>query len=524
MGPRVFYQMMMMNAPLRRHPTDWLLDYPPPRSLPLDQEALRVCERAYYIGAQVEEKDDPPITFSTLLLALLTAEDETSRWFQEFATSAGPNAMDVCKGKGTTLVIVKTIPESGKPGSVRLSADQQLLTVSARSVIGTAEEWAQRVHGSDIGVRHLVASYVLNPPAAHRKQLVGWNYMERPWRQAFFEWAARWYTAEAWGDASTRVAPSKAMASFEQTSVKAKELAIAKDAPATPILKRAAEYHARRSDRWLGLQTLFFALVDVVREDVDIGAVVSPLRDQIQAVDAGYRSAREKYFADTGSKNAIVSFDALDISPRVLNTLETARGLGAVMGREGDQLGVLQLAGALVSRRVDGDEALANLSLDPRALRLAIIERATTIGESGDIWREALGEQETVAVGRPADLNSDEPDAIVRADPDWMNDPLHIRSDVSSFASLIASKALEPSLSIGLFGPWGSGKTTFLRRLRQVIDERAKESKTAQEQSQPAPYVTNVVHVEFNAWHFSEDALISSLVDTILRGEGVHQR
>jgi hypothetical protein len=482
----------------------------------LDQEALRVCEHAYYIGVQVE-KDGPPITFSTLLLALLTAEDETSRWFQEFARSAGPNAQAVCAGKDTTLEAVNKSRRTGKPESMRLAADQQLLTVSARSVMGTAEEWALRVHGSDIGVRHLVASYVLNPPAAHRKQLAGWNFRERPWREAFFEWAARRYTAEAWEDASARAAPSKAVASFEQTTVKAESLAIAKDAQATPILKRAADYHARRSDSWLKLQTLFFALVDVVREDAAIGAVVSPLRDQIQAVDVGYQAAAEKYFADTTTKSAIVSFDDLDISPRVLNALETARELGVFAGRDGDQLGVLQLAGALVSRRVDGDEALTNLGLDPRALRLAIIERAAVIGESGDIWREALGEQEIATVGRPADLNSDEPDAVVRADPGWTNDPLHIRSDVFSFAALIASKTLEPPLSIGLFGPWGSGKTTFLRRLRQVIDERANESKTAQEKSQPTPYVTNVVHVEFNAWHFSEDALISSLVDTILR-------
>src|SRR5262249_24892792 len=31
------------------------------------------------------------------------------------------------------------------------------------------------------------------------------------------------------------------------------------------------------------------------------------------------------------------------------------------------------------------------------------------------------------------------------------------------------------------------------------------------------PYVSNVVHVDFNAWHFAEEALTSSLVDTILR-------
>ena len=45
-------------------------------------------------------------------------------------------------------------------------------------------------------------------------------------------------------------------------------------------------------------------------------------------------------------------------------------------------------------------------------------------------WREALGEEESLKVGRPVDLNSDEPDAVVRQDKEFENDPLSIRRDV----------------------------------------------------------------------------------------------
>ena len=96
-------------------------------------------------------------------------------------------------------------------------------------------------------------------------------------------------------------------------------------------------------------------------------------------------------------------------------------------------------------------------------------------------------------------------------------DPLGIRPDVASFAALLASSSLEPPLAIGLFGPWGSGKTTFLKRLRLAIDKRAAEARSSRAESRPTPFVGNVVQVEFNAWHFAEDALISSLVDTIVR-------
>lgn len=73
------------------------------------------------------------------------------------------------------------------------------------------------------------------------------------------------------------------------------------------------------------------------------------------------------------------------------------------------------------------------------------------------------------------ELNSDEPEAVIRFDENWATDPLDIRADMEAFAALLASNQLEPPLSIGLFGPWGSGKTTFLKRLRRAVDRRVKD-------------------------------------------------
>jgi len=157
------------------------------------------------------------------------------------------------------------------------------------------------------------------------------------------------------------------------------------------------------------------------------------------------------------------------------------------------------------------------MGLHPQALRLALIQHAKIRAESSEVWREALGEEESVQAGRPLDLNSDDPEAVVRLDEEWTSDPLAIRRDVETFAALLASKSLEPPLSIGLFGPWGSGKTTFLKRLRRAVQRRADEARASIVASQQTPYVSNVVHVDFNAWHFAEEALTSSLVDTILR-------
>src|SRR6185295_19764330 len=114
-----------------------------------------------------------------------------------------------------------------------------------------------------------------------------------------------------------------------------------------------------------------------------------------------------------------------------------------------------------------------------------------------DVWREMLGEEETLLTGRPVELNSDEPEAVVRLDEAWTSDPLAIRPDVEAFAALLASRDLEPPLAIGLFGPWGSGKTTFLKRLGRAVERRAAEAKAAIDASQPTAYVSNVVHVDF---------------------------
>ena len=170
--------------------SDWLSPYPPPRSLPLDQEALRVYQCAYYLGISAEAEGNPPITFTTLCAALLLCEDETSRWFAEQAKKRGPIAEVVFAEKKQLTADVRreALEQPDPPDSttIRLSSDKQLLTSSSRAVLESAENWAQRVGGSDIGVRHLVASYVINPPAYHRDQLGTWRFDEASWRSVFW--------------------------------------------------------------------------------------------------------------------------------------------------------------------------------------------------------------------------------------------------------------------------------------------------------------------------------------------------
>jgi predicted KAP-like P-loop ATPase len=506
--------------------SDWLAPYPPPRSLTLDQEALRVYERAYYLGTIVnerEEKADPPISFTILAAALLLGEDETSRWFAEKAGALGPNREAVLAEKTITAdELSRAAQQQGppQPESIRLSSDKQLLTGSSRAVLESAENWAQRVGGSDIGVRHLLAAYVVNPPAYHRKQLKEWKLNENLWRGEFFDWVGARFSWEQWVDASQRAAPAQSRVAFEQPEVKGRSLNWPGDERARRVLEEAAEWHRHRSDAWLGYSTLVFALVRSSENDAAIRGDVQPIWDAVQKNQAKYLEAFSGYFP-ADPIGAQLAFDDLDISPRVLNTLETARELATAArarlgGADGGvKVGPLHLAGALASPRVDAAAELNAIGIDVPELRKALVAYAAGRDESVEVWREILGEEETLLTGRPVDLNSDEPEAVVRLDESWASDPLAIRPDVEAFAALLASRELEPPLSIGLFGPWGSGKTTFLKRLRRAVQRHADDAR--QHPSAGGPYVPNVVHVEFNAWHFAEDALVSSLVDATIR-------
>jgi KAP family P-loop domain len=475
--------VIMAEAPPPK--LDWLIDYTPFRSLPLDQEALRIFESAFRVGLKTENESEPPISFSTLLIALLVGQDETSCWFADLAARIGPKPELVYAEKKFAKKTFKYDPTSRIAAAerARLVSDGQLLTQSAQAVLQNAEHRVLQVGGSDIGVRHLIASYVLNPPLNHRAQMQHWEFQESRWRAEFFPWVAARYTAEKWTEASYRPAPTQAAASFQQVpKISGATLAFPWADSTSPILEKASEFHASRGDTWLRLQTLFYALTETAKNDTATRAAIQPVWDAIQSVGEQYQTERDRFIPKSPSGDTTTTFSDLNLSPRVLTALDTARELAAAIWRERGaefRVSAMHLAGALISSQVDGDAELSTLGLNPRELRLNLIEYAEGKGDSVEAWREALGEEDSLQSGRPVELNSDEPEAVVRLDEDWKTDPLLIRPDVEAFAALLASKSLEPPLSIGLFGPWGSGKTTFLRRLQRAVKRRATESKEA---------------------------------------------
>ncbi|NSL91184.1 hypothetical protein ECE50_030455 (plasmid) [Chitinophaga sp. Mgbs1] len=90
-------------------------------------------------------------------------------------------------------------------------------------------------------------------------------------------------------------------------------------------------------------------------------------------------------------------------------------------------------------------------------------------------------------------------------------DYLGISQDVTAFARVIAAKNFEPPLAIALFGEWGSGKSFFIRKLWDKIDELSHQPNTDM-------YCKGVVHIHFNAWSYMDANLWASFVCRIFEG------
>ncbi|HEU0301674.1 MAG TPA: P-loop NTPase fold protein, partial [Longimicrobium sp.] len=147
------------------------------------------------------------------------------------------------------------------------------------------------------------------------------------------------------------------------------------------------------------------------------------------------------------------------------------------------------------------------------------------------------------------------------------HDQLDIMREVNALATVLAARSTPLPLSIGLFGDWGSGKSFFMKKLEQQIDEcsrkaceelkglvvqarhqREKKNSMAAAQrgngsgAAPAdgdgrstsgaeeeplsikledlksPFCTHVVQLTFNAWHYVDTNLWASLAAAIFDG------
>jgi hypothetical protein len=94
---------------------------------------------------------------------------------------------------------------------------------------------------------------------------------------------------------------------------------------------------------------------------------------------------------------------------------------------------------------------------------------------------------------------------------DHSSDPLETEADVLAMARLICHEDADPPISIGVFGGWGSGKSTFMEALQWEVAVLADPAAKRVQPKEGPRFVSPVVQIRFNAWQFADADLWTSL-------------
>lgn len=124
---------------------------------------------------------------------------------------------------------------------------------------------------------------------------------------------------------------------------------------------------------------------------------------------------------------------------------------------------------------------------------------------SRSIWYEIFKNEDKIQYKRKDHI------ASLLSDTDGGPDYLDISADVNAFAKVMAARTFTPPLAIALFGKWGSGKSFFMRKLRDRIT-------TLSAPKSHKSYCKGIAQIHFNAWSYMDANLWASIVTRIFEG------
>ncbi|MGY6628500.1 MAG: P-loop NTPase fold protein [Oceanicaulis sp.] len=98
-------------------------------------------------------------------------------------------------------------------------------------------------------------------------------------------------------------------------------------------------------------------------------------------------------------------------------------------------------------------------------------------------------------------------------------DALGLADDAKALAELICLRDPGPPLAIGVFGDWGSGKSTLMAMIEKDVSNISEIERAAFRINPNAPslFVQNIVQIKFNAWHYTEGNIWASLAAQVFR-------
>ncbi|HEX7836412.1 MAG TPA: P-loop NTPase fold protein [Kofleriaceae bacterium] len=450
----------------------------------------RLLRRASWIGQ--DEPDVPAASFTSVFLALFTSDDEFSRWAQDKATWIGPslehvirrwNATSRTPGRDPARVVA-----SRNCRDEDLAAQAVTMTASIEGVLAEARTLWQRVGAEgEIEVRHVFAAY-LYAAEAHRDDLAAWRVDREAWATRF-----RCHMAAGWPDEA------------------AGWRAIHDEAFPRPFSAGVAS-----SRRWASALATHRSPPEA---EIDSGLVLAGmLRDGSQdSGDAMTTGHLVKYLGGAEKIAPLIGPLPDDVAPG--KELPFASELAPIFDR------ALIFAAAMTTerhpRQVHVRHVLAALLIDRSPLpAFDLLRRA---GRTADgLLAQLVGPMCEVAGCDPARMRAvlDELREAVLAgydnDEASGEDRLAIGGDVRALAAVLASTQITPPLSVGLFGDWGTGKSFFMKKLRERVDQLAGAARAREHrESWFCGQKGKVLQIEFNAWHYTDSDLWSSLAANV---------
>jgi KAP family P-loop domain len=449
-----------------------------------DAELTLLLRRAAWIG----RSGAPYVSFTSLFLGLFASADATSRWVQSKAPWIGPQLDDIIRRwriRAPSLQDANSprVRDASKLKEAELPLQYETSS-SASAMLRVARKIAVAVSGGgSLATRHVLAAYVYGLDE-NTLDVAAWKLEPAAWATRLIAFILDAYPSEldAWRELheqhyprplsqSVRAALRWATLRAGQTQQEIDSALLLEGFLLAGLADEAQSSSAAE-------------LVDYVGEGIDaleLGelATASELPEEPLPIHSELAPvfARAEVFA-TATPTPASGAEELHARHVIAALLTDRRPLSA--------FGLLHR-----SRRTQGG-VLAQFR-----------QWLCRIGPGNDDkarWRELFDEyRDDVLSGYDNDEAHGE-------------DRLDISSDVRALAAVLASTKVTPPLSVGLFGDWGSGKSFFMGKLRERIEQLASAAEAGPDgESWFCGKRGKVVQIDFNAWHYIDADLWSSL-------------
>jgi hypothetical protein len=452
-------------------------------------ELEELVRRASWLGR--DTADHALASFTSIFLAFLVSRDPLSRWVQDKVSALGPARREVLRRWKSRWRTSRSLDERELEAARTAALDrvEVATTPSADELVDRARGVARRVGADRLDVRHLFAVYLYEPPG-HADDLAAWKLDREAWATRFRCHVAAAHPEEA---ARWRELHDEVFARDPSIGV-------------TEVLRWASVVATEAGRSTLDARSVFHGiLLDGMRYAAD--RVTSS-----QLVDClgGARTIQPLVTPSTtsGTAGRPLAYDH-EVCPIIDRALVFATATGAEGTRgEGAEL-----------RRLHVRHLVAAFLTDRRPLAVFAILRQAQRTQAGVLAqvRRTIGELSTpnddlARWGQIFDEYREDVFAGYDNDEAHGDDRLEIDTDVDALAGVLASTQVVPPLSVGLFGDWGSGKSFFMKQLCDKITRLSAAAKARPDgESWLVGQRGHVVQIEFNAWHYMDADLWSSL-------------